>query len=304
MSRSVLIGALLLAIGVTVVSVIVTRPSAPEVELKEAASPRPQPARVDAEHVAGEHAYGTQSASELALRVQRLEMKLAEESAERRRLAERLDTVTAQLGEVSGGVAGNGTARAAVNASDAAPAARETDAPGSASDTPSAMERALTAAGLDPATAAAIKERRDALTMTQMYLRDQATREQWLDSPRFQEEMAALSAQEVSMRDEIGDDAYDRYLFALGDPNRVRVDDVLSYSPAAQAGLQTGDFILRYGDDRIFAPSELVAQTRAGGEGETVRLEIVRNGQRLAVEVPRGPLGLRVAAAQATPEAS
>jgi C-terminal processing protease CtpA/Prc len=164
------------------------------------------------------------------------------------------------------------------------------------------MERALAAAGLDAETAADIKYRQDDLTMNEMYLRDQATRENWMDSPRFREEMAKIDAQRTSMRDEIGDDdAYDRYLFALGQTNRVRVDDVLAESPAAGVGLQSGDMILRYGDTKLFAPRDLVDQTHRGELGEMVRLEVLRNGQRFEVEVPRGPLGLRVNAIQDVP---
>ena len=165
----------------------------------------------------------------------------------------------------------------------------------------SAMERALAAAGLDPGSAEDIKRRSDDLTMQEMELRDRATREQWLDTPRFTEEMAAIDAQKPSIRNEIGDEAYDRYLYAMGQPNRVRVDDVMLDSPAEQAGLQSGDMILSYGDARIFAPGELVAQTRTGTLGESVQLEVVRNGQQLQIDVPRGPLGLRIAATQDTP---
>jgi C-terminal processing protease CtpA/Prc len=164
------------------------------------------------------------------------------------------------------------------------------------------MERALVTAGLDVAEATEIKRRGDELAMAEMYLRERATREQWLDTPRFQEEMAALNAEQVPLREEIGDDVYDRYLAARGQTNRVRVDDVLMDSPAAQAGLQNGDLIVRYGEDRIFVPAELVARTRVGGDGETVRLEIIRNGERFEIEVPRGPLGLRVAPTQVVPE--
>jgi predicted metalloprotease with PDZ domain len=166
------------------------------------------------------------------------------------------------------------------------------------------MEHALAAAGLDPTTAADIKQRHDGLTMAEIYLRDQATREHWLDTPRFAAEMAAIDAQRTPLRNEIGDDAYDRYLFALGQANRVRVDEVLTQSPAEQAGVQAGDLIVRYGDARLFAPGELVDETRSGTAGETVQLEIIRNGQRLQVSVPRGPLGLRVAGAQGAPDAS
>jgi S1-C subfamily serine protease len=137
--------------------------------------------------------------------------------------------------------------------------------------------------------------------MQEIYLRNQATREQWLDSPRFAQELAQIEAQRTSVREQIGDDAYDRYLFALGNPNRVRVEEVLLDSEAAQVGLQAGDMILRYGDSRIFAPDELVTGTHSGTAGEAVQLDIIRNGERFQVEVPRGPLGLHVAATRGAP---
>ncbi len=79
-----------------------------------------------------------------------------------------------------------------------------------------------------------------------------------MDTPRFAEEMADIERQRTSIRDEIGDEAYDRYLAALDHPNRVAVDEVLLESPAAAAGLQAGDVVRRYADARIFAPNELV----------------------------------------------
>jgi C-terminal processing protease CtpA/Prc len=166
------------------------------------------------------------------------------------------------------------------------------------------MERALSAAGLDPTVAQAIKRQADELELRGLFLRDQAAREQWLDSPRFAEEMAAIEAERSSIRAEIGDDAYDRFLYALGRTNRVRIADVMLQSPAAAAGLQAGDTILHYGERRIFTPVDLIAETRGGTPGERVRLEVVRGGQRLEVEVPRGPLGLRIAAIQDAPDPS
>ena len=124
------------------------------------------------------------------------------------------------------------------------------------------------------------------------------------DTPRYQEEVASLEAQQVSIRDELGEEGYDRYLFSLGQTNRVRVDDVMSGSPAADAGLEVGDMILRYGDTRVFGPDELVAQTTAGQPGEMVRLVVIRQGNLISIEVPRGPLGLRINSAQAMPQSS
>jgi hypothetical protein len=304
MVRKVLASALLVAVGAAAASVMMS----PKAETDAAARPDRPPQAGSAparEPVAfGERPAADRPQSDVARRVELLSARVAEEAAERQRLEARIDTLTAQLAALGG------------DARDAAPAgAAALSGPGdnaAASDsnavpldfTVSAMERALEAAGIDAGTASDIKRRRDELTMKGMYLRDEATREQWLDSPRFAQEMAAIDAQRTSVRDEIGDAAYDQYLFALGHPNRVRVDEVLSESPAAQAGLQPGDMILRYGETRIFAPDELVAQTRGGTMGDTVRLEIIRNGERLQVEVPRGPLGLQIAATQDQPQSS
>jgi len=163
------------------------------------------------------------------------------------------------------------------------------------------MERALVAAGIDPQAAAEMKRQRDEISLAEIGLRDQATRDGWVDTPRFRDEMANLRHEQTSIRDEIGDDAYDRYLAALGQPNRVTVSEVLMESPAAQAGLQPGDVLLRYGETRLFAPEELVAQTHSGMPGEPVPLEVLRQGQRIEIEVRRGPLGLGVAPGHGNP---
>jgi membrane-associated protease RseP (regulator of RpoE activity) len=238
-------------------------------------------------------------------RLQRLEAALAEAAVDRQHLTEQLDAITAQLAARSRVADDTGTTPATFGSAVTAPEAAAHPAANAAAvdDGKSSMEHALAAAGLDAATAADIKQRHDGLAMAEIYLRDQATRDQWLDSPRFASEMAAIEAQRTPLRNEIGDDAYDRYLFALGQANRVRVDEVLTQSPAEQAGVQPGDLIVRYGEARLFAPGELVDETRSGRAGETVQLEIVRNGERLQVFVPRGPLGLRVAATHGAPEA-
>jgi len=259
--------------------------------------------------------------SAAAHQLERLAATLAIEAGQRQRLEQRLEALALELaalrarieeGEVA--VAPPGDSLAALepaadelgdeadlpadHAAGAAPTGVATEV---ASDDASSIERALVAAGVDPATAADIKRRRDELALSELYLRDQAEREQWLDTPRFREEMAALEQQRTTVRDEIGDEAYDRYLAAAGEPNRVRVDEVMTDSAAAQAGLVAGDVVLRYGGVRVFAPGDLVVETRAGQAGETVPLELLRNGERVEVRVPRGPLGLRIAPGHAAP---
>lgn len=242
-------------------------------------------------------------------RIELLAAKIEQEAVERRRLEERIEAVATQVAELHS---------ALPRGTDLSPAPRSVEPPDSpesaevVSGDPleqvagdggaSATERALIAAGVDSTTAAEIVRRRDLLALEEIYLRNQAAREGWLDSPRFAEELAAIEGKRVSLRDEIGEDAYDRYLAALGQPNRVRVDEVLLGSPAAEAGLLPGDIVLRYGDVRIFTPNDLVDQTRGGTAGERVRLEILRQGQSIAIDVRRGPLGVRVAGSQAKPD--
>lgn len=294
--RKILVAVLLVAagaLGATLLAGPADPPAAAPLPTRSGADPAPRRFAVATERGIQHRASG-----DLEARLRQLEARLAAESAERQRLQQRLDEVNARL-----------AARADAHAPAAVAAAPvedpPTDVPPSAPPvdySKSELERALMAGGLDANRAADLKRRNDALAMQEMYLRDQATREEWLDTPRFQEEMAALAEQRVSIRDELGEDGYDRYLFALGQTNRVRVNDVMADSPAADAGLLFGDLILQYGDQRIFVPDELVEQTRTGEPGEMVPLLIVRQRKLLTIEVPRGPLGLRIDAAQDKPE--
>lgn len=295
MSRGILFGA---GLGIAVVGWLwVAGPAPPPAE------PSPPGIRLPIRGAPPRASEGHGEPADLLRQVRALEERLAREVAERRQLAARLDALVARLADAEAAAPGSpepepgadaaGAPAAVVGASPAAPPPEDAAA--------SSLERALITAGVDPVSAADIRQRQDELTLAEMYLRDQAIREGWLDTPRFQEALAGLEQQRVSLRDEIGDGAYDRYLAARGEPNRVRVDEVMSASPAAAAGLQRGDIVLRYGDARIFRPGDLVAETRAGSAGEPVRVEVLRAGQRIEIEVPRGPLGLRIAAAQGEP---
>jgi hypothetical protein len=249
---------------------------------------------------------GDQHASRLERRLELLAAKLAAEADGRRRLEERIDVLATELAALRG--SGHETPRAVPSKPEPVAAAPATQAaPGSAADpapvydASTAMERALVAAGIDTTTATEIRRRQDGLGLSEIYLRNQAEREGWLDTPGFAAKMAEIEGQRTPIRDEIGDQRYDRYLDALDQPNRVAVNQVLLESPAAAAGLQAGDVVLSYGETRIFAPSELVTATRAGTAGENVRMEILRQGRRLEIQVPRGPLGVSVAASRGDP---
>lgn len=94
------------------------------------------------------------------------------------------------------------------------------------------------------------------------------------------------------LRDEIGDDAYARYLEAQGQPTSIRVTQVMSGSPGSSAGLQAGDQLVSYNGERVFNVSDLRNQTLQGDPGEDVVIEVDRDGMRIQLTVPRGPIGI------------
>lgn len=158
-------------------------------------------------------------------------------------------------------------------------------------------------AGFDETQAADLQKREDELAMQELYLRDQASREDWINSPRFRKEYRELQQNRYSIRDELGDDDYDRYLYAIGQPNRISVMQVLETSPAKQAGLAEGDLILSYDGKRVFSLRELSALTAQGDAGESVPMNISRDGQQLQIWIPRGPIGFQSGGDSANPNA-
>ena len=150
-------------------------------------------------------------------------------------------------------------------------------------------EVALSRIGVYEEDAARLRERWEQWQMERLYIIDQATREGWLRSPRHRQEQLSVRQ---NLREELSDQDYDLLLFATGQPNRVAVRDILDRSPARDAGLQSGDIILSYGDTRVFRPGELKRRTSAGEPGELVRLEVERGDRRITLYVSRGPLGV------------
>jgi C-terminal processing protease CtpA/Prc len=66
------------------------------------------------------------------------------------------------------------------------------------------------------------------------------------------------------------------------------VKDVLTFGPAAQAGIQAGDYITRINGKAVFPMNLREAATHLTGEaGSTVFLTIMRNHQFFSVELTR-----------------
>ena len=104
--------------------------------------------------------------------------------------------------------------------------------------------------------------------------------------------MDSMGDPQAILRAEMGDDAYARYLEAQGQPTAVRITQVLSGSPGNSAGLQAGDELISYNGERVFNVMELRSGTMQGNPGEDVVIEIERDGVRMQLAVPRGPIGI------------
>jgi hypothetical protein len=150
-------------------------------------------------------------------------------------------------------------------------------------NTPERLLERLVAAGFTPDRAAWIQKRGEELTLQQMEAQYTARRE---GKPV---DMVDI---EGTLRTELGEQDYERYLEATGRPTRVNVLSVIAGSPGERAGLKPGDQILSYGGQRIFDVRDLNDLTVKGTPGESVLVDVVRDGQNLQVVVPRGPIGI------------
>ncbi|MBL1292316.1 MAG: PDZ domain-containing protein [Thiotrichales bacterium] len=157
-------------------------------------------------------------------------------------------------------------------------------------------------AGFSYDKAVELDERYADLELRGLYLRDQALREGWISEPRFAEERAKLSSEEEAISDELGEDTYERYLYATGQSNSVSVFSVIRKSPAESSGIEGGDVIYRYAGDRIYDSFDLRNATSEGEAGETVAVEVLRDDAIVQLYVPRGPLGVQLESVSLKPE--
>jgi hypothetical protein len=156
----------------------------------------------------------------------------------------------------------------------------------------------LVEAGLHPSDAERLREAWERSAFEEMALRDAARREGWFGKKRYRNERSAIWS---NLREEIGEDGFDAFLFAAGQSNRVLVTDVVSRSSAAYAGFEKGDQILRYAGQRVFTPRELEEATASGVSGTTVSVEVLRGGRTQTLSVRRGPLGVVTSIVRAPP---
>jgi len=132
----------------------------------------------------------------------------------------------------------------------------------------------------------------------------------WIDHRTSELRMQALQAQydaqrqgkpfdpgqgfngDGTLRSELGDNDYERYLKAMGRPTSVGIQGVLASSPGERAGLKPGDEVVAYDGKRVFDLRDLNALTFEGTAGESVTVSVRREGQTVHLTMPRGPLGV------------
>ena len=132
----------------------------------------------------------------------------------------------------------------------------------------------------------------------------------WIDHRTSELRMQALQAQydaqrqgkpfdpgqgfngDGTLRSELGDSDYERYLKALGRPTSVGIQGVLASSPGERAGLKPGDEVVAYDGKRVFDLRDLNTLTFEGTAGEPVTVSVRRDGQTVHLTMPRGPIGV------------
>lgn len=135
-------------------------------------------------------------------------------------------------------------------------------------------------------------DRAEWITRREAELRMTALQAQY-EARRSGEPLAATDVDPgATLRADLGDVDYERYLEATGRPTSVGVMNVIAGSPAAQAGLERGDRLVSYGGRRVYDVGDVNALTVEGTPGEPVTVEVERDGRRMQIVIPRGPLGI------------
>ena len=94
------------------------------------------------------------------------------------------------------------------------------------------------------------------------------------------------------IRAELGDQNYERYLEANGWPTSAHIGSIIGGSAGQNAGLRAGDNVISYAGERVFNLSEINNLTIQGEVGESVLIEVERNGESVQLTIPRGPIGI------------
>ena len=159
-------------------------------------------------------------------------------------------------------------------------------------------EAALLERGLHPDDISRLRERYESSEMDELYLRDRATREEWVFRPRYQRQLLKIRQQ---LRTEVGDEDYDLMLYASGKDNRVVLTHLLHGSPALESGLRVGDVVQSYDGVRVFSTRDLQRVTAQSSSDRVVPVRVLRDGEEVQIYIPAGPIGSRLATVRQPP---
>lgn len=132
-------------------------------------------------------------------------------------------------------------------------------------------------------------------------LRYQASQEGWQDSDKYRTAIDFFSDLNEEIKSVTSPAEYDHYLYASGLDNRVIVEQVYSGSQAEALGIQRDDIILKYGSEYIFSMADLIRLTTELKPGQTVLIELMRNGSSLFYSAQSGPLGIEMGSLALSP---
>lgn len=209
--------------------------------------------------------------------------------------AQRSERLAAELSRLRAEVARLGEMESTERAEGPSPEFRSPATPVDSADAPRAPEPAFDAAslveegGLRPDEADELRQLWLEAEMQKAEITATANAEDWANTYRHQR---ALRAVDERIRRSLDERAYDQLLYATGRPNRLVVQEVLDGSLAERVGLRPGDRILRYDGKRLFSAGELSNAVGNGMRGESVRLDLERNGTPMSIFVEREPLGV------------
>ncbi len=159
----------------------------------------------------------------------------------------------------------------------------------------------LTAAGINQDIADDILRRISEQQFRRLELQNLMQRSDPSTRRQYSQELRELNENKILLRTELGDEAYDKYLFISGQNNRVKVSSVMAGSPAESSGFQSNDVILYYDNQKILNWADIRKATIEGEIGSYTSVEILRDGVQMSLMVPRGTLGVQLDTTQQDP---
>jgi hypothetical protein len=89
---------------------------------------------------------------------------------------------------------------------------------------------------------------------------------------------------------QLGEEAYDGYLYATGQSNRL----VVSSTATSETGIESGDRLHSLDGQRIYSTNDLKAGISSDQAADWLSLTVERNGEAVMLYIPKDNIGFRV----------